>query len=391
MPASPEGPPLNLDHASTTPLLPEAAEAMQAAAGRYPANPASMHRLGQAARRALEDAREQIADLLGARQGVDVADQVVFTSGGTEANNLAIAGLVGTQPGLAISAAEHPSVSEAARRERGRGRHVESLPIDQQGVVSGAEVAGAIEERQVGVVSVQMGSNETGAMQPVAELAELCRRHGALLHTDAVQAVGKVEVDFAALEVDALTCTAHKFHGPPGIGALLIRHDAHVNALLVGGNQQAGIRAGTQTVALACGMAAALTAWKRAARDRVEQMLAQRARLEAAICEADPEAVILSTGARRLPHIVNAAFPGVDRQGLVIALDLAGVACSTGSACASGSSEPSPTLIAMGLPEALISGSIRFSLGATTTDAEISLAAQRISSTIKQLRSAQKR
>ena len=375
-----------LDHAATTPLLPEAAEAMREAHARYPANPASQHGPGREARRALEAARRQIGELLGAQVGGPHADRVVFTSGGTEANNLALAGLQAEGRRLIVSAVEHPSVAAFAQQTMQRGGDVEVLPVDRRGVVQLDALASLLADRRPALVSIQLASNETGVLQPIRQIADLCADRQATLHTDAVQAVGKVDVNFRQLGVAALSCTAHKFHGPLGIGALLVHADVTLEPLLAGGHQQGGLRPGTETVALAVGMCTALEAYARQARARQRQLAELRDRLEQQLLVELPKARLVPASEGRLPHISNIALPGFDRQALVMALDLAGVACSTGSACASGSSEPSPTLLAMGLADDVISGSIRLSLGADTTADEIDLAARRILSVAKQLR-----
>jgi cysteine desulfurase len=236
------------------------------------------------------------------------------------------------------------------------------------------------------LASIMLASNETGVIQPVTEAAAVCRAHGALIHTDAAQAVGKIPVNFTELGVDALAATAHKFHGPLGIGVLVLRHGVKLGPSLYGGFQQAALRPGTESVALAIGMQTALELWQREAEARRERMATLRDRLEREIRADYPDAVVIGAGAPRLPHTSNIAFVGLDRQALVMALDLAGVACSTGSACASGSSEPSPTLVAMGLAEEVISSSIRFSLGAPTTADQISEAARRILAVCNRLR-----
>lgn len=378
--------PVYLDHAATTPLAPEAAEAMAEAARRYPANPASQHGPGREARRALEDARRRIGELLGTRGGRD-ADSIIFTSGGTEANNLALAGLGQPAERLLISAAEHPSIREYAVLERRRGRAVEILPLDRHGIVATEVVRSALEQpAPVGLVSIQLGSNETGVVQPIEQLAGLCDTHATAMHTDAVQAVGKIDVDFQQLGVAAMTVAAHKFQGPIGIGALIVRHGVPLTPMLQGGFQQAGRRPGTEAVPLAVGMAVALEttlARREADRDLLSRL---GARLEGALLAGDDDALVVGQGSERLPHVLNIAFRGIDRQALVMALDVAGIACSTGSACASGSSERSPTLSAMGLAEAEIDGSIRLSWGASTTAADIDLAARRILSTVSHLR-----
>jgi cysteine desulfurase len=425
--------PIYLDHAATTPMLPAVADAVREASLRYGANPASQHELGRQARRALEAARERIAEILGA--GPD--DQLIFTSGGTESNNLAITGLQkragssptragASPPRLVISPLEHPSVSRLADHLATLGWHVDRLPVTPAGAVRVDDFDDLARRltSDVRLVSVMLGSNETGVLQPIYEIGEFCRARGIPLHVDAVQAVGKLPVNFGSGSIDALTFTAHKFHGPVGIGALLLRSSVVLDPSLHGGFQQAALRPGTENVALAIGMQVALEAWRRetdlksdrmttlrdeldravlasdwravrinteewqhevnALRDR--HMTALRDALERAILTGDPRAVVIGAEATRLPHISNIAFCGLDRQALAMALDLEGVACSTGSACASGSSEPSPALIAMGLWDEQISSSMRFSVGATTTRAEIDEASRRILSVVNRLR-----
>jgi cysteine desulfurase len=421
-----------LDHNATTPILPEVADAMREAALRYHGNPASQHDAGRQARRALEQARIRIAEILGARTtGMD-ADQLIFTSGGTESNNLALHGLQraggfnppaheATSPPvhsrLIISAIEHPSITRTAEAlatafqppapPGGRAPSQPTSPLLQTnppaepgaayGIdlqILGVDRAGVIRLDQLEslltpatrLASIMLASNETGVLQPVAAAAAICRSRGVLLHTDATQVVGKLPVNFTELGVDALTATAHKFHGPLGVGILLLRHGVQLTPVLHGGFQQAALRPGTESVALAVGMQTALELWQRDADVRREQMTALRDQLEHAILTGWPDAVVIGGESPRLPHTSNIALVGLNRQALVMAIDLAGVACSSGSACASGSSEPSPTLLAMGLPEEQISSSVRFSLGATTTPAEIDEAARRILNVCKNLR-----
>ncbi len=362
-----------LDHNATTPIAPQVVEAMAEAAGY--ANPASQHRPGRQARQVLEDAREAVAALLGAAP----ADSLIFTSGGTEANNLAVFGLTeDAEPRrLIVSAIEHPSVATAAARRREQGWDAPTLGVSPCGVARLDELASLL-QTPTRLVSLMLGNNETGAMQPVEQAAKLCHAAGSLLHTDAVQVVGKLPVRFRELGVDALSLAAHKFHGPRGAGALLLRERVQLRPQLFGGFQQAGLRPGTESVALAVGLRTALELWQSEAQQRAERMEGLRRQLETAILRGWPQAVIHSADAARLPHTLNAAFPGLNRQTLVMALDLAGVACSSGSACASGSTDPSATLVAMGCPEAILDSSIRFSLGATTTESDIDLTAERV-------------
>ena len=370
--------PIYLDHNATAPILPEVAEAMAECYRRGDANPASSHALGRAARRVLEAARDAVGNILGAKlSGMD-ADQVIFTSGGTEANNLALRGLAGTQPAHAIiSAIEHPSITGLAEQMQLEGWQISRLGVDSSGVVQVDRLEPLIQS-DTRLVAVMLGNNETGAIQPIAELAEICNRRGIPLHTDAAQAVGKIDVNFRSLGVTTMSVAAHKFHGPCGIGVLIIRQGVPLQPLLRGGFQQAGIRPGTEPVALAIGMQRALELWQQAAEPRETRLREFRDSLEAGLRRGWPNLVINSQSAPQLPHTSNVSFPGLDRQALLMALDQAGVACSTGSACASGSSDPSPVLLAMGLDQVVVEGSLRLSLGATTTAAQIDEAITRI-------------
>ena len=396
--------PIYLDHNATTPVLPEVIEAMRGVYAEPLLNPASQHEFGRRARRVLEDARERIGQLLGARMSGRDTDRVIFTSGGTEANNLAIRGLlplplplgVGrgedrglghptSQAHLIISAIEHPSVAAVADDLARRGWHIDRLGVDRRGVIRVEELAGLLRP-ETRLVCAILGHNETGVLQPVAELAAICHARGVPLHTDAAQVVGKLPVSFHDLGVTTLSVAAHKFHGPLGIGALVVRHGVELAPLLLGGFQQGGLRPGTESVAMAVGMLRALELWHAERDERVARMRSLRDRLEQELCTAWPDAVVLGAGAERLPHTLNIALVGLDRQALFLALDQAGVACSTGSACASGSSEPSPAQLAMGCQQAVFGSALRFSLGATTTASDVDRAARRILQTCQALR-----
>ena len=386
-------PGIYLDHNSTTPIDPRVLEAMTRAWRDCGANPASQHAPGRQARRMLEEAREGILTLLGGKTAGMDADQLIFTSGGTEANNLALLGLplAGTKPGpgeppsgVAISSIEHPSVIGAAQQLARRGLPVVHVPVRTSGVIASEDKALA----DARWLSVMLANNETGVIQPVAEIARCCA-NDALFHTDAVQAVGKIAVKFRELDVDAMTVAPHKFHGPIGIGALVVKHDVKLQPQLFGGFQQGALRPGTENVALAVGFYEALKLAVAELPERAERMRSIRDELERTLRVAFPVSdgmVIVGEDAPRLPNTSNVSFPGLNRQALVMALDLAGVACSTGSACASGSSEPSPTLVAMGLPTEVVEGSIRLSLGAFTSGDEAAEATRRIIKCVKHLR-----
>ncbi|MDA1049841.1 MAG: cysteine desulfurase family protein [Planctomycetota bacterium] len=375
-----------LDNNATTTMLPEVAEVINEAHRAGYVNPASQHQSGQRARRVLEDARERITQLLGGETTGLKPDRFILTSGGTESNNLALRGLAagGRDANIVISPIEHPSISETAQQLARGGVEVRRLPVDSDGVVQADALSEFLDER-TRVVSVMLANHETGVLQPVEEIACLARERGILVHSDGVQAVGKIRVDFRALGVDALSVAAHKLHGPVGIGGLLVRHDVTPAPMMAGGFQQQGLRPGTEPVALTLGFLTALEMWAEHAAEHERRMRSLRDLLEARLRAEISSLIINGCGAKRLPHTSNVSFPGLNRQAVVLALDMAGVACSTGSACASGSSEPSPVLIAMGLAEPVIEGSIRSSLSRLTTAADIELASQRILGVYKTL------
>jgi len=370
-----------LDHNATTPTRPEVVEAMARCYAAGYANPASQHQPGQQARRILEDARQRVAEILGADLNRHKPDRLIFTSGGTEANNLAVFGLKTTSR-IIVSALEHASVLEAAEWLMEHGHRLDTLGADANGVVRTSDLQNLLERSPehppAGLVSVMLANHETGAIQPVDDLAAICRAHNVPVHTDAVAAAGKIPIDFGALGVAALSVAAHKFQGPLGIGALLLRHGVTLAPMLFGGHQQEGMRPGTESIALAVGMMTALELWQQEQGAHRRKLTELRARFEAGLKAAWPSIIVHSAGTARLPHTSNIAFPGLEGQILLLALDMAGIACSVGSACASGSTELSPTLRAMGLPNAIVASSLRFSLGATNTTAEIDEAISRI-------------
>ncbi len=412
--------PIYLDHNATTPTRPEVVEAMARCHARHYANPASRHRPGQQARRALDDAREKIAEILGADLSPPRRDRLTFTSGGTEANNLAVLGIaladisplpvgeeqgtrispfpVGEEQGMrisplpvgegqgvraslpgriVISAAEHQSVIEPAEHLLEQGWRMDALGLTPQGVVR-LEQLPPLLAADTRLVSVLLGNHETGVLQPIEQLAAICNRAGVPMHTDAVQAVGKVPVSFRTLGVAAMSLSAHKFQGPPGVGALIIRNDVRIEPLMFGGHHQSGLRPGTEPVALAVGMATALELWHKEQQRHARRLTALRDRFERQLRAELPDVVFHGLRAERLPQTSSVAFPGLDGETLLMALDVAGVACSIGAACSSGATELSPTLRAMDLPKELVASSLRFSFGATNTETEIDEAVRRI-------------
>jgi cysteine desulfurase len=346
-----------LDWNATAPLRPEAAAAMSEAFGRW-GNPSSVHRRGRASRQIIERAREAVAGLLG---DVDPSD-VIFVSGGTEANHLALLG-AGRERVL-VSAVEHDSVRHAVPA-------AEIIPVGPDGIVATDEL-----DRLLGaalrpaVVSVMYANNETGVVQPIAEIASIARRHGALFHCDAVQAAGKVRLKVGTMGADLVTLSAHKIGGPPGVGALVATGGIDLTPLLRGGGQEHRRRAGTENLPGIAGFAAAAAA--AAAQVALYQRVAAlRDGLETEIAAIAPEAVVLGAGARRLPNTSAIAMPGVAAETQVVALDLDGVMVSAGAACSSGKVGPSHVLAAMRVAPAIAASTIRVSLGWSSTEAEI--------------------
>jgi cysteine desulfurase len=377
--------PIYLDHNATTPLDPAVLEAMAPyflAGG----NPESRHAFGRSARRAWELAKETIAQVLGAEPA-----EVIFTSGGTEANNLAIFGLAGaeTSPGHVISSPiEHPAIGEPVARLEAAGFAIDLIPINHDGLADAACTAETLRE-DTRFATLMLANNETGAIQPVAELAALAAGRGIPVHTDAVQAVGRIPVHFHDLGVTTLAASAHKFHGPVGIGLLLVRHGVKLGSRLFGGGQQQGRRPGTIPVPLVVGLATALQRWHEQSTVRLAGWTKLRDRLEAGLSAAlGPDHVVRNGPVQdelRLPQTLNLGFPGLDGDALLIQLDLAGIAASLGAACASGSTRPSPTLMSMRVPDDRLRSSVRFSLGATTTEAEIDEAISRITDVVRRV------
>jgi cysteine desulfurase len=366
-----------LDHNATTPLSPRAAEAMARCWRGLPCNPSSQHAAGRQARRLLEDAREGLAELLGAVLHGAAPDRLIFTSGGSEANNLALFGLAAAgstsgpaPPHAIVSAVEHPSVLGPATQLARFGWAIDHLPVDPNGQAMVHRLPDLLRP-QTRFVALMLAQNETGVLQPVAEAAAICQRAGVPLHVDAVQAAGKIQIDFRSLGAATMAVAAHKFNGPVGIGALIVRHGVAVAPHMFGGVQEQGLRPGTQAVALAVGMHAALAEWHAERQARQERLAAMRDLFEALLRDGVPNLVVHGCAAPRLPHTSSVALPGVERQAMHLALDRAGVAAATGSACASGASQPSSTLRAMGLPEELVAASLRFSFGPSNTEAEV--------------------
>jgi cysteine desulfurase len=385
-----------LDHNATTPVFPEVVEAMRACWSEPYLNPASQHEFGRRARRMLEDARDRIAELLGA----NTRDRVIFTSGGTESNNLAIHGFLPSPhvehkvmqtlgqtslSRLAISAIEHPSIVSLADQLAGIGTEIDRIAVDSSGIISRTDFARCIQSG-TRVAAAMLANNETGVIQPIGELAAICNQSNVPLHVDGAQAAGKLAISFRELGAASMSIAAHKFGGPIGIGALIIRDGVSLQPQFFGGFQQGGVRPGTESVALAVGMCRALESWSENRTAWTDRMRNLRDDFENQIVADYRAAVVIGANAKRLPHVSNIAFVGLDRQQLFLALDQAGVACSTGSACASGSSEPSPVHLAMGLESGVISSALRFSFGVDSANADQAEAVRHIFNVCNALR-----
>ncbi|QDU38694.1 Cysteine desulfurase [Maioricimonas rarisocia] len=374
---------IDLDHNATTRPSPAVIEAVTRTMRDAYANPGSRHAAGRRARNALESARETIARILDAEP-----EEVIFTSGGTEASNLALFGFASGPKGmLALPPAEHPATEETVRVLQSRGWQRVVLPVDTEGRLV-QEALPALPWNEVRLATCLLAHNETGVIQDVQPLAKLCAEHRIPLHIDAVQAVGKIPVSFSQLNATTLAVGAHKFHGPRGIGALLLRKGARIVPRQYGGHQEQGHRPGTETVALAVGMATALEEWNREYDVRTERIRQLRDRLEAGLTEQCGPVVINGSREHRLPNTLNIAFPGCDGEAMLVALDLANVCCSMGSACASGSSEPAPVLVAMQKPPEVYKASLRFSVGIDNTLEEIDEAIRRVAEVVRRQRQA---
>ena len=373
--------PIYLDNNATTPLDPRVLQRMNKCFVDAFANPGSAHSFGRAARQVLEDSRESIADILNAD-----ASELIFTSGGTESINMAVHGFtIGCKGLIACTDGEHPATLEACTNAASNGIGRVSIPVDSEGRIR----TGSLSElpwKDLRLVCVILAHNETGVIQDVTELSRLCRQHGVPLLLDAVQAVGKIPVDFSATGAAALAFGAHKFHGPRGIGGLLLRRGIKLPSLLSGGHQESGRRAGTEAVPLIAGMACSLECWRDEATERIAMMRSLRDQLQESLLHRCSPIVVHALNAERLPNTLSVAFPGVPGEALLVNLHLAGVACSLGSTCASGSMEPAKALLAMGVEPEICKSSVRFSVSCQNTSTEIEDAARRIVAIVHQMR-----
>jgi cysteine desulfurase len=383
-----------LDYNATTPVEPEVLDAMLPYFSGDFGNAASIHTPGQRARAAVETAREQVAALIGARP-----QEIVFTSGGTESDNHAIFGILAApvaQPILALrsheirrhvitSAIEHEAVLNACQALEKGGIAVTYLPVDRNGLIDMESLRNAIQPETV-LISIMHANNELGTVQPLEEIGHITRERDIYFHTDAVQSAGKFPIDVNKLGVDLLSLSAHKFYGPKGIGALYIRGGTRLRQLLYGGHHQRGFRPGTENVAGIVGLGKAAEIAHKSLAEDARRVSTLRDKLQQGLLRSVPQSRVNAGTSPRTPNTTNIVFPGLEGEALLIALDLKGLACSTGAACSSGAVEPSHVLTAIGLPTEEARASLRFSLGRHTTEKEIEFALQVVPAAVEQLR-----
>lgn len=380
-----------LDHAATTPMLPAAVEALTAQLTST-GNPSSLHASGRHARRVVEESRERIAQALGCRPG-----EIVFTSGGTEADNLALKGIHWSRHAadsrrtrILTTSIEHHAVLDPLEWLRGLGADIELLPVDGTGRLDLAALRAAVEREPetVSLISVMWANNEVGTLQPIEEVVAVASEHGIPVHTDAVQAVGAAPVDFATSGVDALTLTGHKLGGPYGVGALIVRRELEVTPLVHGGGQERDIRSGTIDTPAIAGFAAAVEVAVKHQADHATRVGALRDDLVRRVRELVPDAISHGNPEHRLPGIAHLAFPGCEGDSLLMLLDARGIECSTGSACSAGVPQPSHVLLAIGCSDAEARSSLRFSLGHTSTQSDVDALVEAIGPAVERARAA---
>ena len=387
-----DGPTIYLDHAATTPMVPAAVEAMTAHLLDV-GNPSSLHASGRHARRVVEESRERIAQALNCRPG-----EVVFTSGGTEADNLAIKGIhwartaeLGPRARLITSSVEHHAVLDPVQwLADGDDAEVRLLAVDASCRVDLDQLRTLVAERPVSLISVMWANNEVGTLEPIDEVVAIAAEHGIPVHTDAVQAVGHVPVDFAASGVDALTLTGHKLGGPYGVGALVVRREIAVRPLVHGGGQERDIRSGTLDTPAIAGFAAAVELAVKHQAESAARVSALRDDLVRRVIEVVPDAHLHGHPTDRLPGNAHLGFPGCEGDSLLMLLDARGIECSTGSACSAGVPQPSHVLLAMGCDEDQARHSLRFSLGHTTTQADVDAVVEAIGPVVERARAARR-
>jgi len=373
-----------LDHNATTPLHPGVFEAMLPYLKEHQGNPSSLYRPGRTAKAAIENARGRIADRLGCSPR-----EIVFTSGGTEADNLALRGAAralkdrGTH--IVTSGVEHHAVLHTCRALADDGFQVTYLPVGENGQVDPDDVARSFTPRTI-LASIMLANNETGVINPVEEIAEVAAKRGVLFHTDAVQALGKIPLHVATLGADLATFSGHKIYGPKGSGFLYLKHGTPLAPVTTGGRHEFGLRAGTENVAAIVGLAEAVVLVCDAVENEANRLEKLRSRLEDGIVQRLSSVRLNGSAARRVPNTSNFSFRGVDGESIVIALDIEGICVSTGSACSTGDPEPSHVLLAMGLSGRDAQGAIRVSLGKDTTETDIDVTVEKIAQVVGRLR-----
>lgn len=379
-------PPVYLDHAATTPVRPEVLEAMLPYLGGTFGNPSSAHRFGRAARAGLEQARREVAETLGVQ-----AEEVYFTSGGTESDNLAVLGAAisardrGAPMLAAVAATEHKAVLASAHAVAHAGGGERLLPVGHDGLLDLEALDRALAERPA-VVSVMWVNNETGVIQPIADIARRCQAAGVSFHTDMVQAFGKIETPLAPLPIGLATISGHKLGAPKGIGALVLRGGARVAPQVHGGGQQHGVRPGTENIAGAVGLGVAVRLARREQTAEAARIGALRDDLARLLSASIPDLQVTAASAPRAPHVLSVRISGADSEALLMHLDLAGVAASSGSACTTGTVEPSHVLTAMGVRREEAVGAIRLSLGRETTAADVARAVEVLPKVVEKVR-----
>jgi cysteine desulfurase len=374
-----------LDYAATAPTDPEVIKAMQPYFFERFGNASSIHGFGQEAKKAIEDAREKLANFLGAKP-----EEIIFTSGGTESNNFSLFGIASNLKNrgghIITTAIEHHCITETANVLKKQGFQVTFVGVDKYGVVSPEEIKKAITDQTI-LISVMHANNEIGVIEPVAEIGKLAKERGIYFHSDAVQSVGHIPVNVDELNVDLLSLSAHKFYGPKGVGALYIRKGTRIDRFLHGGDQEKGRRASTYNTPGIVGLGKAIELCREKMAEEAEFQTRLRDKLIKGILEKVPQTSLNGHHQKRLPNNVNISVQYIEGESMVLSLDLEGIACSTGSACTSSSLEPSHVLLAIGLSHELAHGSLRFSLGRYTKEEEIDYVLEVLPRVVKKLRS----
>lgn len=373
-----------LDNNATTRVAPEVRDAMAPFFGELYGNPSSMHAFGGQVAKHLESAREEVARFLNCDP-----EEVIFTSCATESDNTAIRGTAefyGRETKIITTAVEHPAVLQPCRRLKAQGHEVVELPVDSVGQIDLDQLRSELKGTKNALVSVMWANNETGTAFPVEEVATICKEYGAIFHTDAVQAAGKAPVDVKKVPVDLLAMSGHKFHAPKGIGLLYVRKGTKLKPFMLGGHQESGRRAGTENVPYIVGLAKACELARVGMEEESAKLTALRDRLEAGILASCPNVRVNGDRAHRLPNTLNVSFEYIEGEAIAYRLSDLGICISTGSACASGSLDPSHVIRAMGVPFIAVHGSVRFSLGRYNTDEDIDYVLEKLPPVIRELR-----